>query len=321
MQLSFNIFKKCKISFSKTVQQICKDTDVEKTKKAFHFLGVFTREEQLRCNVCKISGNVGSQSTSRSRLRIGGSLVPWVCTAQCPVCSFVHTKSATGTLHTFAYCTLHTAHWRTLHTFAHFCAVQTCVACKLQPWVRCLGPTPARPQCRWTFNATFAKKNDDLSLRPFNCKLQKDTSYNFDVFQEPMSETWDCLLCRLTPQHDLKKIGFWGKLPIIITVRLELIVLDAKKLDFINKKSALCTISAKFSIYGFTVWGLKANELLDLRGLQVTFMTSAALTSLFSSEICSKSSFSRLKFFEWLSVDERNIWEVQSMTTARKFQR
>ena len=33
------------------------------------------------------------------------------------------------------------------HT-AHFCAVQTCVACKLQPWVRCLGPTPARPQCR-----------------------------------------------------------------------------------------------------------------------------------------------------------------------------
>ena len=73
-----------------------------KDKESISFLGRFHPQEQLRCSVCKISGNVGSQSTSQSRLRIGGSLVPWVCTARCPVCSFVHTKSATGTLHTFA---------------------------------------------------------------------------------------------------------------------------------------------------------------------------------------------------------------------------
>ena len=131
MQLSFNIFKKCKISFSPNGSPNMQRHRSRKDKESISFLGRFHPREQLRCSVCKISGNVGSQSTSRSRLRIGGSLVPWVCTARCPVCSFVHTKSATGTLHTFAHCTLHTG------------AVQTCVACKLQPWVRCLGPTPA----------------------------------------------------------------------------------------------------------------------------------------------------------------------------------
>ena len=154
MQLSFNIFKKCKISFSQNGSPNMQRHRCRKDKESISFLGRFHPREQLRCSVCKISGNVGSQSTSQSRLRIGGSLVPWVCTARCPVCSFVHTKSATGTLNTFAHCTL-------LDTGA----VQTCVACKLQPWVRCLGPTPARPQCRWTFNETFAKKWRSLSDR------------------------------------------------------------------------------------------------------------------------------------------------------------
>ena len=102
MQLSFNIFKKCKISFSPNGSPNMQRHRCRKDKESISFLGRFHPREQLRCSVCKISGNVGSQSTSRSRLRIGGSLVPWVCTAQCPVCSFVHTKSATGTLHTFA---------------------------------------------------------------------------------------------------------------------------------------------------------------------------------------------------------------------------
>ena len=102
MQLSFNIFKKCKISFSPNGSPNMQRHRCRKDKESISFLGRFHPQEQLRCSVCKISGNVGSQSTSRSRLRIGGSLVPWVCTARCPVCSFVHTKSATGTLHTFA---------------------------------------------------------------------------------------------------------------------------------------------------------------------------------------------------------------------------
>ena len=299
MQLSFNIFKKCKISFSQNGSPNMQRHRCRKDKESISFLGRFhPGATTLQC-----LQNIGQRWVAKY---VSVSAQNW-------------RESGSVGLHGAVSCLQFRPHKVCNRHTAHFCAVQTCVACKLQPWVRCLGPTPA-PSADEPSMRPLQKKMT-ISLRPFNCKLREDTSYNFDVFQEPMSETWDYLLCRLTPQHDLKKIGFWGKLPIIITVRLELIVLDAKKLDFINKKSALCTISAKFSIYGFTVWGLKANELLDLRGLQVTFMTSAALTSLFSSEICSKSSFSRLKFFEWLSVDERNIWEVQSMTTARKFQR
>ena len=121
-----------------------------KDKESISFLGCFHPGAILRCSVCKISGNVGSQSTSRSRLRIGGSLVPWVCTARCPVCSFVHTKSATGTLHTFAHCTLlRSSDLRRLQT----------------PAMGSLSGTHARPQCRWTFNETFAKKWRSLSDR------------------------------------------------------------------------------------------------------------------------------------------------------------
>ena len=146
MQLSFNIFKKCKISFSQNGSPNMQRHRCRKDKESISFLGRFHPQEQLRCSVCKISGNVGSQSTSQSRLRIGGSLVPWVCTARCPVCSFVHTKSATGTLHTFA-------HWRS----SDLRRLQT-------PAMGSLSGTHARPPpVPMNLQCDLCKKNDDLS--------------------------------------------------------------------------------------------------------------------------------------------------------------
>ena len=98
---------------------------------------------------------------------------------------------------------LQPAHCTLLHTFAQFRLASLANSSHgFGVWDPRPPPVPMNLQC------DLCKKKMTISLRPFNCKLREDTSYNFDVFQEPMSETWDCLLCRLTPQHDLKKIGF-----------------------------------------------------------------------------------------------------------------
>ena len=145
MQLSFNIFKKCKISFSPNGSPNMQRHRCRKdTKKAFHFLGVFTPGSNYAAVFAKYRATLGR----KVRLGLGSELagVWFRGFARRAVLSAV---SSTQSLQP-AHCTLlRSSDLRRLQT----------------PAMGSLSGTHARPQCRWTFNATFAKKWRSLSDR------------------------------------------------------------------------------------------------------------------------------------------------------------
>ena len=141
MQLSFNIFKKCKISFSPNGSPNMQRHRCRKdTKKAFHFLGVFTPGSNYAAVFAKYRATLGR----KVRLGLGSELagVWFRGFARRAVLSAV---SSTQSLQP-AHCTLlHTAHC-TLRTFAHW---RSSDLRRLQtPAMGSLSGTHARPQCR-----------------------------------------------------------------------------------------------------------------------------------------------------------------------------